>query len=228
MSDIFREIEDELRQEKFLKLWRGYGKYIVAIVALALLVIAGGIGWRAYHTAQEATESNRYFGAVALAQKDGQAAAATAFADLAADAAGGYRVLAGLQAAAAHIAAGDIPAAVKLYDALAVDRGVDRRYRDLAALLAVLHQMDTQPPQALEARLQPLLASNNPWRYTAGELMATLQLKSGDTAAAKQGFAALSDDAAAPAGLRARAAEMLAALGGGPAPDAAKPAGTGK
>ena len=39
--------------------------------------------------------------------------------------------------------------------------------------------------------------------------------ESGDTAAAKKSYAELSDDANAPPGIRARAAEMLEALGGG-------------
>ena len=31
VSDIFREIDDELRRDNLLKLWSRYGKYIIAV-----------------------------------------------------------------------------------------------------------------------------------------------------------------------------------------------------
>ncbi len=45
MSEIFNEIDDELRREQLKKIW---DKYSVYIVAAALLIIAGVAGWRGY------------------------------------------------------------------------------------------------------------------------------------------------------------------------------------
>jgi hypothetical protein len=45
-------------------------------------------------------------------------------------------------------------------------------------------------------------------------LQALAELKAGETDAARKTLTALADDAAAPVGVRGRAAEMLAALGG--------------
>ena len=39
MSDIFREVEEDVRRERLEKIWKEYGDYIVA--ALALLILAG-------------------------------------------------------------------------------------------------------------------------------------------------------------------------------------------
>ena len=41
MGDIFREIDEELRQERFEKLWQSYGKYIIAAI-VAVVVGVGG------------------------------------------------------------------------------------------------------------------------------------------------------------------------------------------
>ena len=57
-----------------------------------------------------------------------------------------------------------------------------------------------------------LTASGNPWRPTALELTALARLKSGDKSGALDLYKSLADDLAAPQSLRARAAEMAAAL----------------
>jgi hypothetical protein len=67
-------------------------------------------------------------------------------------------------------------------------------------------------PQATITRLEPLTASGKPWRASALELTAAARLKLGDKTAALEIYKKLADDLAAPEGVRARAAEMAAAL----------------
>lgn len=38
MSDIFQEVEEDVRRERYEKLWKKYGNYIIA---LAVLIVAG-------------------------------------------------------------------------------------------------------------------------------------------------------------------------------------------
>ena len=40
VSDIFQEIDEDLRQDKVARLWKAYGKYIVALAVLIILAIA--------------------------------------------------------------------------------------------------------------------------------------------------------------------------------------------
>ena len=61
-------------------------------------------------------------------------------------------------------------------------------------------------------RLQPLLAQGNSWHATALELTAAAKLKAGDRGGAAEVYKQLADDTSAPQQLRARAAEMTAAL----------------
>ncbi len=56
--------------------------------------------------------------------------------------------------------------------------------------------------------------AGNPWRYSGLELTAVLAAKSGDKARATELYRKLADDPEALAAIRARAAEMLAALAG--------------
>ena len=212
MSDIFSEVDEEVRRERYLKLWQAYGKYAIAAAVVLALAAAGGFGWRHYKQERERVESDQFATAAALIEDGKPADAAAAFSKLAHDASGGYGVLAALQAGAAYAKAGDVKAAVAQYDRLAADTGADRRYRDLAVYLAALQLVNTADPAELERRLKPLAGSDSAWRYSAQELLAVVSLKSGDRVKAKQQFTALADDATAPSGVRARAAEMLAAL----------------
>ena len=45
MSDIFTEVDEEVRREQLKKLWDRYGNYVVAA---AVLVIAAVAAWRGY------------------------------------------------------------------------------------------------------------------------------------------------------------------------------------
>ena len=60
MSDIFREIDEELRQERFQQLWKRYGTYVIAgIVALVLAI--GGYKFYASYQLTRAGESGAQF-----------------------------------------------------------------------------------------------------------------------------------------------------------------------
>jgi hypothetical protein len=43
MSDIFQEVEEDVRRERYEKLWKKYGNYIIA---LAVLIVAGVAAWQ--------------------------------------------------------------------------------------------------------------------------------------------------------------------------------------
>jgi hypothetical protein len=70
---------------------------------------------------------------------------------------------------------------------------------------------DGDPKIAIEG-LQRLTENGNPWRASALELTAAAKLKSGDRNGALDTYKTLADDPSAPQRLRARAAEMSAAL----------------
>jgi hypothetical protein len=214
VADIFHEVEEDVKRERYEKLWKAYGKYLIAVLAAVVLGTAGTVFWRDYQRGQREAESERFTAALALVQAGRNADAANAFAELANEAGAGYRVLALFQRASAQLSSGDTAGAVATYDRIVDDGGASAVLRDLGRLLAARALLDTAPMGEVEARLSPLRADANPWRHSARELTAVLALKAGDVAAAREGFQALADDLSAPSTTRARAAELLAALGG--------------
>ena len=108
--------------------------------------------------------------------------------------------------------AGDTAAAVEIWERLAASSAAGPAFQGAAALLSVMHQIDSGDPAALEARLQSLAAEDSGFRPIALEMTAVLALRQGDRARAREVYAQLADDRTAPASLRARASQMLAAL----------------
>jgi hypothetical protein len=211
VSDIFREIDEELRRDNLLKLWSRYGRYLIALAVLVLLVAGGIVAWRDHQTTERRAQSTRYAAALTLAREGKEAEAAKVFGVVAQEG-GGYGTLASFQEAAMLAKSGDRKGAIAIYDQIAERGGLDPAFRDLAALLSVMQGLPEADPQATVERLAPMTAAGNPWRPTALELTAAVRLKSGDKIGALAIYQGLADDLTAPQGLRARAAEMAAAL----------------
>jgi hypothetical protein len=216
-DEFIREVDEAVRQDQWLKLWKQYGSYIVG-AALAIVIGSGiGVGWRAWQENQRLEDARRYAAAQQLLRTDKPAEAVEAFTALAEDASSGYRVLARLRAAEARAQAGDPAAATASLEQLAASDHADPVYRSLGQLLAAQRDFAEAQPAAVLAEVEPLSGINDPWRYSALELRALAQMQSGDTAAARQTLADLLADPLTPPHLGRRAAELLAFLGGPPA-----------
>ena len=105
MSDIFREIDEELRRDNF-KLWQHYGKYVIALAVVAWSRPRSS--WAgAIPIAQREAQGGEYASALDLARQGKDADAAAAFASLAQKADAGRAVLARFEEAASKIKSGD-------------------------------------------------------------------------------------------------------------------------
>jgi hypothetical protein len=215
VGDIFREIDEELRQEKLEKLWRAYGRYIIVGAVAVVVIVAGVAGWQQYQESQRRADGARFATAKALTEEGKTEDAAALFAALARESGTNYGVLARFHEAALSADKGDGDAAVAVYDAITADGDVDQPLRDLATVLAASVRANGKSPdtEAITARLQPLIDAGGTWRHSANEILGTLAHRSGDIAKAKELFKRIVDDVEAPQGLRARAAQMIAIMG---------------
>ena len=212
MTDIFREVDEELRQEQAKKLWQRYGRYVIA-VAIALVVGVGGYqAWQAWDLQHRTELSERYAAALDLVGDGDTAAADQALAEIVGEG-GGYATLAAFTQARLRAEAGDTAGAVEQWDRIAEAEGEASALGQIAILLSVMHSMEQDDPAQLEARLAPLTQTGQAFRPTALELSAAIALRQGDRNRAREVYAGIVDDLAAPPGLRARAAQMLQALG---------------
>ena len=215
MGDIFREIDEELRQDKFEKLWREYGRYVIAGAIVIVLGVAGVSGWRQYQESLRLSDSTRFAAAKALSD-DGKSEDATAlFASLGRESGTNYGILSRFHEAALSASKGDNVLAIDVYNALAADVGVDEQFRGLATILSASLRANGSSPNFAELSdwLQPLIDSGSEWRHSALEILGTLAHRSGDLTKAKDIFKQITDDVEASRGLRTRATQMLAIMG---------------
>jgi len=201
VSDIFHEVDEEVRREQVKKLWDRYG---ILVVIAAVLIVAGVGGWRGYQwwqAKQQAEASVAYDAASELVDQGKAAEGEAAFAKLATDGTAGYRLLARLRAAGAEK---NPEAAVAAYDAIAKDPSVTTTLQELAAVRAALLLVDTAPLAEVTARLEPLTAAGSAFRHTARELLALASVKAGEPATAKKWIDMMLADADTPQGARTR------------------------
>lgn len=217
MADIFDEVQEELRAERAKRLLNRYGGLLAGAALVVVLGAAGVEGWRWWQHRAATAASEGFLAAARAAEAPNADASAVAgrFAAVADTAPPGYRVLARLRAAGLRADAGDRDGALAAWDAVARDGAADPPFRDLASLLWGMHALDTGDAAEVEARMAPLAEGNGPFRASAAEIRALAILKRGDLDAARQRFAALAKDAAAPEGVRDRAGRVLSGLGGG-------------
>ena len=211
MTELFDEVDEEVRRDQLKKLWDRYSLYIVA---LAILIIAGVGGWRGYQylEAKKAAEAGDAFNkAVELSDQNKHAEAETAFTDLAAKAPSGYRMLARFRAAA-ETANRDPQAAAKLFDELAADRSVGAEQRDLAQIRAAGLLLDTASYQNMVQRLEPSTGPGATFRHVARELLALSAWRANDVAATRQWIDMIALDGETPPSVRSRAEALQALL----------------
>lgn len=211
MSELFDEVDEEVRREQLKKLWDKYSLYFIALM---VLVVAAVGGWRGYQylEAKKAAEAGAVFEkAVELSEQGKHAEAETAFADLAAKAPSGYRTLARLRAAA-EASARDPKAAAKMYDDIAADSSVGSDWRDLARIRAAGLLVDSASYADIQQRLETSAEPKSTFRHSAREILALSAWRNNDMTAARKWVDAIAEDGETPPGLRSRAEALQALL----------------
>ena len=211
MSELFDEVDEEVRREQLKKLWDRYSIYVIAA---AILIVAAVAGWRGYQylEAKKAAEAGAAFdAAVDLSEQNKHAEAEAAFDKLATSAPSGYRMLARLRAAA-EIATRDPQAGAKMYDDIAADRSIAAEQQDLARIRAAGLLLDTASYPSMVQRLEVAAKPNATFRHTARELLALSAWRANDTAAARQWLDMIANDAETPSAMRSRAEALQALL----------------
>jgi hypothetical protein len=211
VSELFDEVDEEVRRDQLKKLWDQYSIYIIAA---ALLLIAAVGGWRGYQyvEAKKAAEAGVTFNrAVELSEQGKHEDAEKAFADLAAKAPYGYRLLSRFHQAA-ELASRDTRAAAKMFDDLAADSSVGAEQQELARIRAAGLLVDSATYADMKQRLEPDTVPSATFRHSARELLALSAFHANDTAAARLWLDQISADNETPPSLRSRAEALQALL----------------
>ena len=68
MDEFIKEVEEDLKRDRQLELWRKYGKYAVSLALLAVIIASAVVGWRHYQQSQRYEQGLKYAQALDLAE----------------------------------------------------------------------------------------------------------------------------------------------------------------
>lgn len=213
MSDdsFFREVNEEIRQEKAKALWDSYGP--AAIVIAVLIVIGTGlfVAWEYWVENKANSSGDRFSQALTLANTGKADEALAAFDALEKDGYGAYPLLARMRAATVQADKGDFKAAVAGFDEVAADNSIPNVIRDVARLRAALLLVDNGSYADVSGHVEALTNDTNPLRHSAREALGLAAWKEGKLADALKLFEQISSDEGAPRNARQRS-NLLAEL----------------
>lgn len=217
MSDdsFFREVSEELRQDRVKAIWTRFGTYILAAVILVVVITAAVVGWDRYQTAQANASGDAYLAALQLARDGKPDEAITALDALAADSYGAYPDLARMSIGGVYQAQGKFDEAVAAFDKVAADAGAPDALRDMAAVRAAYVLVDHGALSDVRSRVERLTGDSEALRFPAREAVALAAWKAEDTETATTLFQQLVDDPGAPNGIISRARLMLDLIAAG-------------
>ena len=180
MTDIFQEVDEEVRRDKAAEFWRKYQNYIIAAAVLIVLASAGFRYWQ--YEKEKATQAagDQFQAAIAAFDAGRPQEAFGGLSKLAAEAPGGYRVLAEMTEAGAKAQA-DPAAAIAAFQAIAGNGSVDPLLRDAAKLRAAMLQLNIPGEEAAgTAALTGLASADGPYRRLAKLTLGALAIGRGD------------------------------------------------
>ena len=210
---FLREVDEELRRDQALALWRRWGRVAIVAVVLALAAFAAFLFWRHEQRVAAEKEGETLQQAYDFLGAGDTAAAAKPLTELAGSKRDGYRALAAFTQADILLVKNDYKGAAAKFGGIAGDASIAQPFRDLALIRQTTAEFDTLPPATVVQRLQGLTAPGNPWLGSAGELVAMAYLKQGRRDLAGQTFARIAQEEGAPRSVRQRAVQMAGVLG---------------
>lgn len=219
-DSFINEVTEEVRRDRLFAMFRKYGW----IGGLLVVAVVGGAAYSEWQKAQALARAEG-FGEAMLDALDigGASERRAAMESVPAD--GAQLALRALMVASdpAEDKAAAL-AALAALDALIADVTQPEIYRDMAQLRRVMVAGTDLALADRRAALEGISAPGRAFRVMAAEQLAYLMLEEGNTEAAIAALATLMQDQEATQGLRARAAQMITALGGSlPEPAEAAP-----
>ena len=214
MVDVFEQVEEELRSDRYKRLARTWLPIVGGLLLVALIAALGWWGWQNWETSKADKASIAYERGLESLQASNPVGADAAFAQAAEVGNGAYRAMALMQRAGIALD-GDRPTEAIAHLDAAAKAVRDPLIADAAALKAAWIAMDTASLEEVTARLQPLTGDKRPFRAFAAEALAMARLQHGQTAEAREALVLLKNGLDTPQVIARRADLAISAIDAG-------------
>ena len=172
MSDIFQEIDNELRRDRLSRFWDQNGLVIIVASVALVLVVAVSVIFSSWRASQNEASSERYeqlLERLDEASIDEKVSALEAFIR---EEDRGYKVLSQMRLAALMAESGDYETAARMFEEVAANGQLPLAVRDYATLQAGAALVSVVAPADIEVRLSKILQNQHGMRGQAREILA--------------------------------------------------------
>lgn len=215
MVDVFDEVDEQLRAERFRALVHRTIPYFIGALVACVAVVVGVWAYGKFSAAAMGKASLAYSRGLDLEQKGDANGAFAQFVD-AAKGPAGYRTLALMQQAGVRLQQGKAADAVALFDQ-AAKAAPDKMLGDIASLKAAYILLDTASLTDITARLTPLIAADRPYHAQAREALALAKIAAGQLTQARSDLGVIQLLSDTPQSERERAGAIIALIDSGTA-----------
>ena len=210
---FLREVDEELRRDQALQIWRRWGWWIVGLVVVGLLIFGGVLLANSLGNKSAEKLGVQYDGALQNIGRNQDAKAAGDLKALTTTGGPGYRAMARFTQAAVLINKNDLKGAAAKYGEIAADSSLPQNFRDLALLRQTSAEYDTLKPDVVVERLKALAVPASSYFGSAGELVATAYVKLGKRDLAAKLYGQIGQTESVPESIRRRAVQMATIYG---------------
>ncbi|MGI4852309.1 MAG: hypothetical protein ACRYGR_10265 [Janthinobacterium lividum] len=216
MSDFIEEIKEDVKIERFINFIKLYSNYIIAIILIVLIGTGGYLFWESRVEKVRLQEAATFEQAQRVASEGKTADALKILGSLESQVSQGspqgYKVLALFQQALLD----SVPSSEKskIYLDIANDGKIESKFRELAVILWGYENIDQEDLTALQRKISPLADGKSPWRDSANELLALIDIRAGNTKNALQRLKYLISNEDTTPGIRRRALALFEQVGG--------------
>ena len=210
MSDIFQEVDKELREEKYKTIWNKYKYYIIGIFVLFVFGVGFNSFWK-QHTFNEINDrSARFFTAMELAQEDKTSAILMLqeFVKKEKDSAEYHAMIAGFTEAAIRRSEKDFNGALAIYEAISI-KNISIFYKDYAKISSAEMLIALKKINDAKIILEKLSSSSSDLKFIAKEYLGYIHINDGDISNAKDIFKSLAEEASVSLNMKNRSKEIL-------------------
>lgn len=208
MTDEFiREVDEDVKEEKRLKLWKKFFPYVVSISLGIVLFTSGFVFWEGYSNNQRQKLGDDFTAAVVLAGEDDLDASLLALDRIVDKGSDGYVTMAKMKKASILIEQGRIDEGLEIYKDLEKN-AVDQSFRDIATILYVLNSLNNESKDDLMKKIIPL-ENSEIWKSSALELKGYIYLRNNEIDKAIEAFETISKLPSKPGDLSQRAKNLI-------------------
>ena len=213
MSDVFQEVDEELREEKYKSIWRKFRYYVIGGLILFILGIAANAFWKDYNLKEINDRSEKFFTAIEMAQEDKVNAITLLekFANQEERNSEYNALIARFTEAAIRRSEKDFNGALLIYQSLE-DNNISNFYEDYAKLSSVEMLIALNNKKDAKLILDDLISNTSELKYIAMEYLGYLEIDEGNFSKARTIFTNIADDALSSVNMKNRSREVLSIL----------------